>query len=72
MCFGYLRWKPRDFWRSNVWEMCYAMEGYMLSKGIKKHDKKTSLTSEDVNEIKKAVERDKKRNDRQRRASSKG
>ena len=34
LAFGCLRWQPSEFWRSNVWELTYAWEGYAQSKGI--------------------------------------
>jgi hypothetical protein len=34
LAFGSLRWQPSEFWRSNVWELTYAWEGFARSKGI--------------------------------------
>ena len=34
LALGPLRWQPSEFWRSNVWELSYAWEGYARSKGI--------------------------------------
>ena len=48
------------------------MEGFMQSKGVKKPKKQSVLTQNDLSEIKKLVDRDKKRHDRFSRTSSKG
>ena len=71
MCFGYLNWKPKDFWRASIWEITAAMDGLMQSKGIKKQKTQSKLTSSDLAEIKKLAEREKRRNERLSRASSK-
>lgn len=71
MCFGYLGWRPVDFWRSNVWEITHAMEGLAMAKGAKR---KTSSDDVRNKRLKAMLERQKeierRRDDRLKRTRS--
>lgn len=73
MCLGYLGWAPRDFWRSNVWEIATAMDGFLQSKGVKQ--KNTPKEVKKLAHLKamldKEKQREKRRNDRAQRISRK-
>jgi hypothetical protein len=70
MCFGYLGWKPQDFWRASVWEIAIAMDGLLQSKGIKK---RVNQDTARIDRLKKLLDKEKERErnrDRYKRASS--
>jgi hypothetical protein len=70
LCFGYLGWKPADFWRSTIWEITAAMDGLLLSKGVKKKQTTNLPSKEEMVALQKILDREKRKNDRLNRASS--
>lgn len=54
-CLGVLRWSPREFWDSSVWDVIEAYEGFAAYKGVKEN-RETSLTPEDVRELKRMMD----------------
>lgn len=52
-----LRWSPREFLASNVWDVTDAWEGYALSKGIKKQNR---LDDDAVVELRRDLEMSRK------------